>query len=56
MVIKKILYIIFLVIGGYVWHKIGIYFKSQQQKSYEPFWLKFIIVIWAILAGINDQK
>ena len=45
---------------AYIYHTIsGImtyFFGVKKSNSYEPFWLKFIVVIWAILVGINDKK
>lgn len=31
-------------------------FGDKKSNSYEPFWLKTIVIIWAILAGINDKR
>lgn len=31
-------------------------FGRKTGNSYEPFWLKIIVIIWAIFVGINDRK
>lgn len=45
---------------SYVWCSLSTiltyFLGSKKSNSYEPFWLKMIVITWGILAGINDKK